>query len=302
MEQRGLENFGIEREKVEVEHWMMGEEAREYRTKLHELEEKLNLKDRGLEVYSVIDMKKFSEGKSPEFFVLLVECLKLHLEFYSKLRYNGGLKEYIPDKKDVCALKIYKMLKWTEDSALVKGQIHNHSLSGNSFLKSINEIDGVPTMEYLRKQKEEDNRKDREKMDSIKGLEGDGYFFNDFERGRLYTFWTHMDKSDTSYIDLIECVLWYDGYLPYGVVLYDEEGEHTDTYMITKEFGEHLIKTYFMKEVDGGIKKWLNPKFKKKEKFEKNKIESKIEKMSEEFKGLLKEKYGFEVEIIIKKK
>jgi len=138
------------------------------------------------------------------------------------------------------------------------------------------------TEEDLKKEWEEEIKKMRKA-----GFTSLGFYL---KNNKLY-FWTHCEKQECFFKEIEGIVQYSDKPygLVYGLVLYDEYGQHTHTWMITKDFGDWLIKELNMKKEKDY---WKNPNF-----VMGNPIELEIKKKSEELKELLKRKYGYSVKI-----
>jgi hypothetical protein len=139
---------------------------------------------------------------------------------------------------------------------------------------------------------------EEEKKMISKGFSSTGFFL---KNNRL-SFWSHYEEKECAFSE-IESVLQYSNKsygLTHGIILYDEYGQHTHTWMITKDFADFLIKDLKMTLIPKNsldMPHWKNPSFimGKSEELE-------IKKKSEELKELLKIKYGCEVTIKVLKK
>lgn len=102
------------------EYWSGTDNANELRTLLSQSEEKLRKfgleENTGIECCSVSDVKKWYKDclNKVAFKIYFKKSIKLHVEFYNKLKHNGFLGEFNPTKEDICPYHIYQINKWLE--------------------------------------------------------------------------------------------------------------------------------------------------------------------------------------------
>lgn len=90
------------------------------------------------------------------------------------------------------------------------------------------------------------SRKRKEEIEEMKanGFDEKGYFINDYK----VTAWTHYEKQEF-FMKEVGGVVRYstdDFGLTWGVILHDEQGKHTHTWMITKDLADYLKTTLKM--------------------------------------------------------
>jgi hypothetical protein len=200
----------------------------------------------------------------------------------------------------------------------------------NEFLDSINYINGVETMTYLRQERARKEKEDFEQM--TKEVNADGFII-----GEPLIFWTHYEKQECIKAD-IEAVLKYSSSpsgLTHGIILKDHiTGEYMHTWMITKKFHDYLVKDLKMVYSGGSMSKYTNPSFKSEnipmskasalpkpitepikatitpevktstgvDEWLKESKEKRIKELTEDLKKCLEHKYGFPVVLRILKK
>ena len=93
-------------------------------------------------------------------------------------------------------------------------------------------------------------QKVEDKKEMIKEINEQGFIKQNDDT--IYTYWMHYGKKKNSLKD-IEALL-HDSF--YGLIVQEEEMSHT--WIITKEFFEHIKSTYFFEKVKDK-NKWTNP-------------------------------------------